>query len=355
MSSTQTQTQVVKESTVTHAHSINKAGTLLDFTSFDVERSSSRIFAPIPWLMINGPALLIALMTYSIWNALGDKENLICWQNAFLLYAIGTAKGYIYIVVLYFVFKNKRKYYTQIHQEMEDKRSFWGHVFWCSVRSSFSAIFLEIFNTFGVFYFYGVDDGAIWYSSPLLAAVLFIAKFFCWEVWFDFGHYWGHRGAHIFKPLFEFGHIVHHESLSPDAFDGLNITFDDAVLTNFVPHMLSHFMMTKVFGFSTFGAAEYHVMASYKTFVEVSGHVGVDFRGRSFPLLPFIPNLLGIDIGTAAYHSLHHLYCKFNFSKRFNLWDRVFGTMMIPPVMQTGSKKEMLQKYKPLLKGSKSK
>ena len=103
--------------------------------------------------------------------------------------------------------------------------------------------------------------------------------------------------------------------------------------------------MTGLFG-SSFSLYEYNLLASYKVFVEVTGHVGSDFNGRSFPLCPYIPYYLGIDIGTAAYHSLHHKFYTVNFSKRFTLWDRVFGTMKIPPVLETGSKKEVLKKMK---------
>ena len=103
--------------------------------------------------------------------------------------------------------------------------------------------------------------------------------------------------------------------------------------------------MTSVFG-TTFSLYEYNLLSSYKTFVEVTGHVGVDFKGHSFPIFPPLPYFLGIDIGTAAYHSLHHKYYVVNFAKRFTLWDRVFGTMKIPPVLPTGTKKEMQQKLK---------
>eukprot|EP01083_Nonionella_stella_P040895 110896_1 len=319
-----------------------RMGKLFDFSTWDVERMSSRVINPWTYIKVNGPALTIALVTYLLWTNFGDftdgNEGVISSYNALCLYLIGSLKGYTYIIYLYWVFKDRKKYFTQIHDEQDANRSFWSHVFWCSFRSSYSAIFLEILNTFGVFYFFGV--------APQFS-YLFILKFFCWEIWFDFGHYWGHRIAHIIKPLYEFGHIVHHESLSPDAWDGLNITLDDAFLTNFLPHMLAMTVTRFVFGcVAPFSTVEYHILGSYKTFVEVTGHVGVDFRGRSFPLVPIIPYYLGIDIGTAAYHSLHHLYHQMNFSKRFTLWDRVFGTMKIPPVLKTGSKKEILRKYR---------
>ena len=82
---------------------------------------------------------------------------------------------------------------------------------------------------------------------------------------------------------------------------------------------------TLLFGGRPFSLSEYMLLSSYKTFVEVTGHVGVDFKGHSFPMFPPLAYYLGIDIGTAAYHSLHHRYYTVNYAKRFTLWDRVFG------------------------------
>ena len=45
--------------------------------------------------------------------------------------------------------------------------------------------------------------------------------------------------GHYFKWLYDFGHSKHHENISPDAFDGLNITFDDAMLTVKCMHCVS--------------------------------------------------------------------------------------------------------------------
>ena len=92
-----------------------------------------------------------------------------------------------------------------------------------------------MFVNVGTFYFFGVRD-EFDASTPFTVLgcskklLLFMVEMFIWEIWFDFGHYWGHRMGHYFKWLYEFGHKYHHENISPDAFDGLNITFDDAML-----------------------------------------------------------------------------------------------------------------------------
>eukprot|EP00484_Ammonia_sp_Unknown_P016285 CAMPEP_0197058368 /NCGR_PEP_ID=MMETSP1384-20130603/106956_1 /TAXON_ID=29189 /ORGANISM="Ammonia sp." /LENGTH=219 /DNA_ID=CAMNT_0042493093 /DNA_START=363 /DNA_END=1022 /DNA_ORIENTATION=- len=199
---------------------------------------------------------------------------------------------------------------------------------------------MAILNILGMFYFYGVrEEFGEEYALPFTPygcakkLVLFTLEMFVWEIWYDFGHYWGHRMAHHYKWLYDLGHCKHHENVCPDAWDGFNITLDDAILTNWIPHMFSLFITTKlIFRGRPFSLFEYHVLESYKAFVEVTGHVGVDFKGHSFPMFPPLAYYTGIDIGTAAYHSLHHRYYTCNFTKRFTLWDRVFGTMRVPPV-----------------------
>ena len=109
--------------------------------------------------------------------------------------------------------------------------------------------------------------------------------------------------------------------------------------------MMSMFITTVLlFNGRPFSLFEYHLLSSYKTFVEVTGHVGVDFKGHSFPIFPPLAYYLGIDIGTAAYHSLHHRYYTCNYAKRFTLWDKVFGTMRIPPVLKKKDTKKDIER-----------
>lgn len=314
----------------------------------DFTERLARVINPHAYLQVNVPALAIAIISYLIWTTFHDTDpaRFWCWQNIALAYVVGSFRSYFYTLYLYFKFEKRRKYFTELHAKMESERTFIGHVATCFMRTSFSACIMQTCNILGTFYFFGVRDefDASTPFTPMGCAkklFLFVIEMFIWEVIFDFGHYWGHRGGHYFKWLYEFGHKYHHENVSPDAFDGLNITLDDAMLTNWVPHMMSMFVTTVLlFGGRPFSLFEYHLLSSYKTFVEVTGHVGVDFKGHSFPMFPPLAYYLGIDIGTAAYHSLHHRYYTVNYAKRFTLWDRVFGTMKVPPVLNKKSKKQ---------------
>jgi sterol desaturase/sphingolipid hydroxylase (fatty acid hydroxylase superfamily) len=219
------------------------------------------------------PAILISIITYIGLRAFtlgidsGDFGQIVTWRNFIVFYVFGAVRGYFYVIYLYFVFRDRQKYFAEVHKEMENGRSFWSHVLWCCARTGYSAMMMHIFNIFGTLYFYGLADEfepsvhAIWNQNGWMSLcqlwlwallskklLLFVLKMFVWEVWFDFGHYWGHRMGHAIKVLYDFGHSVHHESISPDAWDGLNITFDDALLTNFIHHMFSMFIVTRLIG-----------------------------------------------------------------------------------------------------------
>ena len=61
---------------------------------------------------------------------------------------------------------------------------------------------------------------------------------------------------------------------------------------------------------------------AYLLFQEFYGHAGVQHKGRNFGPLPWIPTALGMDL-RADDHQWHHIDGRYNFSKRFSLWDKV--------------------------------
>eukprot|EP00494_Astrolonche_serrata_P011041 UN11115 len=99
--------------------------------------------------------------------------------------------------------------------------------------------------------------------------IIFMVQFFVWEIWFDFCHYWAHRVAHTI-PFLKIGHGKHHESGAPDAFDTFVLSWDDMLITNMLPNILSMYITcTLLFG-RNFSMLEYHILWSYKEFVEVN-------------------------------------------------------------------------------------
>jgi sterol desaturase/sphingolipid hydroxylase (fatty acid hydroxylase superfamily) len=66
-------------------------------------------------------------------------------------------------------------------------------------------------------------------------------------------------------------------------------------------------------------------MMWYKTMQEIAGHSGKKLKGSSFIPCIWLPRAFGIELYSQD-HELHHKLPAWNFSKRFSLWDKVFGT-----------------------------
>lgn len=140
---------------------------------------------------------------------------------------------------------------------------------------------------------------------------------FLFEVTFDFGHYWSHRLCHT--RLLYFIHKKHHEHTSPSIHTTFHQDPFDLILTNVLPFVLSVWLIRPpkyILGY----------IIVTKSYTEMSGHVGKQlYPASSFPQLVWLPRLLDIEI-YAEDHHYHHMRPKFNYSKRFKLWDNVFGT-----------------------------
>lgn len=61
-------------------------------------------------------------------------------------------------------------------------------------------------------------------------------------------------------------------------------------------------------------------------FIEISGHIGKRMHPTSsFSQFIWLPKFFNIELYTED-HDLHHSHNNCNYSKRFSLWDKVFGT-----------------------------
>ena len=145
--------------------------------------------------------------------------------------------------------------------------------------------------------------------------LFFPLKLGLFEVLFDLMHYSVHYLQHRYFYKF---HKVHHRYTHPQLINTFYHHPIDLLLIQCIPLIISFWLIP-------FSKYQSSLVLVYIDFIEISGHSGKRITSSCFPLFFWLPRLLGIDLYTDD-HDLHHSTSTFNFSKRFNLWDRVFGT-----------------------------
>jgi sterol desaturase/sphingolipid hydroxylase (fatty acid hydroxylase superfamily) len=181
-------------------------------------------------------------------------------------------------------------------------------------------------------------DPAVSAASVGRRYVRFILLSFAWEVAFDFFHYWVHRACHASPTLYRLVHKRHHHHCSPSPLTTYDHSMLDVMGSNLMPALLSSCVLAAA-GLPIRGEPELQLLFAFKAYVEVAGHSGVDARPRSFPQFCWLPAAItctrtpdgytGIA-GHTREHDWHHAVLRCNFSKRFRLWDVVFGTYEWP-------------------------
>lgn len=163
-------------------------------------------------------------------------------------------------------------------------------------------------------------------SSPWVAFleyIAFVPKSLWIELVMDFFHYWMHRYAHKNKFLFRFAHADHHTEHHPTPWTTYEQTVMDIVLTNLIPVLITLLTGPRLTIF------QLHLFLTYKSLGEVNGHNGVASKGKSFPQFPILGFCTNICLEAADHHE-HHRVLIGNYSKRFRVWDDVFGTYRSP-------------------------
>ena len=151
-------------------------------------------------------------------------------------------------------------------------------------------------------------------------AIYFIPFTFYYECVFDFFHYWSHRYTHTNKYLYRKIHKHHHTYNHPIPI----ITFYqdplDLIITNTIPTVFTLLLCPQMSLF------EFNVIQMYKSYIEICGHCGRElFPTSSFCQFIWLPRYFGMEL-YAEDHDIHHSHNNCNYSKRFALWDKVFGT-----------------------------
>ena len=151
--------------------------------------------------------------------------------------------------------------------------------------------------------------------------IYFIPRSFIFELTFDFGHYWTHRLMHSIPVMYQIVHKQHHNDHLININTSYNHTIYDYIITNTIPLMLAGYILPSSLYFHS-------VIFWYKTLVEFGGHTGKLNKAGSFPQFVWLPRVLGIQLHTED-HNMHHTNPNYNFSKRFSIWDKLFGTYKV--------------------------
>lgn len=169
-------------------------------------------------------------------------------------------------------------------------------------------------------------------ESYSLQLVKFIPMSFAWELTFDFVHYWGHRLCHSNKTLYKYIHQDHHLHDAPGPLSGYAISVPDFLLTNIIPGLVAFSLFS--FRWTTF---QFHLLFAYKSLLEVGGHSGLTTGAKETDAISFYQfwpfgKFTDLSLQTRD-HDLHHSHYNLNYSKRFKIWDVVFGTYQSPETL----------------------
>jgi sterol desaturase/sphingolipid hydroxylase (fatty acid hydroxylase superfamily) len=221
-------------------------------------------------------------------------------NNLFVLYSFTILKN---IGLLYSL-----NYYTKFHKHIKN-------------INNIQINKIDIYNCFLVSFF---DVLSILlckkrnYSSILLEILLFIPVSFIYEIIFDFFHYITHRLVHT-KYLYKYIHKKHHEYNENTT---ILATFHQDPLDLLFTNLLPMYLTSKIFSLSY---PQYFIFLFYKTFIEISGHLGKKINGYSFSQFVWLSKIFNIELYNLDHYN-HHTKLNCNYAKRFNLWDKIFCT-----------------------------
>lgn len=162
-----------------------------------------------------------------------------------------------------------------------------------------------------------------WMLTPTVVTTpywvpLFILTSMGFELTFDFCHYWVHKLSHNVPWLYRF-HKIHHKFKHPCALTTFYMHPVDLILSYSLPFLVATTLLNICQG-------EFYLITVYLTYQEIAGHLGKKMYPTScFAQCIWLPRVLGIELYTED-HALHHAEFKWNYGKRFSLYDRIFKT-----------------------------
>jgi len=170
-----------------------------------------------------------------------------------------------------------------------------------------------------------------WFIQPdveltLLRVLSFPMKVIIYELVNDFIYYWMHRYLHQNVWLYKHVHKLHHESKCPTGINASTMTIGETTITFALTDWIVPFLLSS---FIPFTMTEYGLFTCWICSIEVYGHSGhileVDQPSVWRMGLSGLLQTFNIQLD-AKDHELHHWNNDFNYCKRTQVWDKVFGT-----------------------------
>ena len=145
-------------------------------------------------------------------------------------------------------------------------------------------------------------------------------KLLAFELIFDGLFYIAHRAVHSHPLVYRLVHKLHHKHTHELwLLSSLQMTPADVLITHTLP------VLGALWAVPIRPGLELAVAKTYLLFQELYGHAGVEHKGRNFGPAPFLAAYFDVEL-RAVDHQRHHIQASCNFSKRFSLFDRLFGT-----------------------------
>ena len=226
-------------------------------------------------------------------------------------FLIFTVRNYLLLYFIEFGTQNKPAI-SSINVPKEDyKYEFDYNVISATVIESFTHTIIQHSNIIYIFN----------NPYPYTEIIYFIPISFCFEIIFDFFHYITHLFLHN-KYIYKYLHKKHHKFKHPKAITTFYQDPIDVIITNAVPTILTLYIIPNNY----ISYLQFNLITVYKSFIEISGHIGKKtYPTCCFSQFIWLPKSLQIEL-YAEDHDLHHSLNNCNYSKRFSLWDKLFGT-----------------------------
>lgn len=139
-------------------------------------------------------------------------------------------------------------------------------------------------------------------------------------------HYFGHNNYYFWKYV----HYIHHEIHFPSHLDVYHMSIvETAVIrgVNIAIHGIFAVIIPMVFVDHEYKISSRVMSQFFVVFAEFAGHSGYNIFAKDVSFSRWILSQFGLCLN-ARDHDLHHQKCKWNYSKRLSIWDKLFGTYM---------------------------